>query len=176
MYNYTITGNEKWIYFENPKKSWVDPGAPSTSTARANRFGRKTMLRIWWDQRSVAYNELLNPKLLNVTNNNWPIWIEELTCLKIVQNTERGNTKSFFFMTMLHHVWQNRFATRTSIQLGSSIPCCFLTRLGSFKLTLLCIDGSRTCWAAFWFVRRWEKMSRWMVRSKRERILRTWYS
>ena len=41
-----VTGDEKWIYFENPKrkKSWVDPGAPSTSTARPNRFGRKMML------------------------------------------------------------------------------------------------------------------------------------
>ena len=31
-----VTGDEKWIFFENPKrkKSWVDPGAPSTSTAR----------------------------------------------------------------------------------------------------------------------------------------------
>jgi len=43
-----VTG-EKWIFFENPKckKLWVDPGAPSTSTARPNRFGRKTMLCVW---------------------------------------------------------------------------------------------------------------------------------
>ena len=36
-----VTGDEKWIYFANPrrKKSWVVPGAPSTSTARPNRFG-----------------------------------------------------------------------------------------------------------------------------------------
>jgi len=41
-----VTGDEKWIFFENPKrkKSWIDPGAPSTSTARSNRFGRETML------------------------------------------------------------------------------------------------------------------------------------
>ena len=33
-----VTGEEKWIYFENLKsrKSWVDPGPPSTSTARLN--------------------------------------------------------------------------------------------------------------------------------------------
>jgi len=45
-----VTGDEKWIYFENPKrkKSWVDPGAPSTSIVRPNRFGRK-MLYVWWD-------------------------------------------------------------------------------------------------------------------------------
>jgi len=41
-----VTGDEKWIYFENPKRkrSWVTPGEPSTSTARPNRYGRKTML------------------------------------------------------------------------------------------------------------------------------------
>jgi len=50
-------------FFENPKrkKSWVDPGAPSTSTARSNRFGRKTMLCVWWDQKGMVYYELLKP-------------------------------------------------------------------------------------------------------------------
>nr|KAF6369424.1 hypothetical protein mMyoMyo1_010762 [Myotis myotis] len=58
-----VTGDEKWIYFENPKctKSWVDPGRPSTSTARPNRFGKKTMLCVWWDQEDVVYYELLKP-------------------------------------------------------------------------------------------------------------------
>ena len=58
-----VTGDEKWIFFENPKrkKSWIDPGAPSTSTARPNRFGRKTMLCVWWNQKGVVYYELLKP-------------------------------------------------------------------------------------------------------------------
>ena len=58
-----VTGDEKWIYFENPKrkKSWVDQGQPSTSTAKPNRFGRKIMLCIWWDQKGVVYHELLKP-------------------------------------------------------------------------------------------------------------------
>jgi len=37
------------------------PGAPSTSTAKPNRFGRKTMLCVWWDQKGVVYYELLKP-------------------------------------------------------------------------------------------------------------------
>jgi len=49
----TITGNEKWIFFENPKrkKSWVDPGAhrPQDRIALARRrcsvFGR--IRRVW---------------------------------------------------------------------------------------------------------------------------------
>ena len=70
-----VSGDEKWIYFENPKrkKSWVDPGALSTSTARPNRFGRKRMLCVWWYQKGVIYYELLKPGerlMLDATNNN----------------------------------------------------------------------------------------------------------
>ena len=59
-----VTGHEKWIYFENPKhkRSWVTPGdESSTSTARSNRYRRKTMLCVWWDQKGVIYYEFLKP-------------------------------------------------------------------------------------------------------------------
>jgi [histone H3]-lysine36 N-dimethyltransferase SETMAR len=51
-----VTGDEKWIYFENPKRkgSWVSRGEQSTSTARPNRYGRKTMLCVWWDQKGAV--------------------------------------------------------------------------------------------------------------------------
>jgi len=57
-----VTGDEKWICFQNPKrkKSWVDPAQPSTSSSRPNRFGRKTVC-VWWDQEIVIYYELLKP-------------------------------------------------------------------------------------------------------------------
>ena len=42
-----VTGDEKWIYSA--------PGEPPTSTTRPNRYGRKTMLCIWWDQKGVIY-------------------------------------------------------------------------------------------------------------------------
>nr|KAF6378977.1 hypothetical protein mMyoMyo1_009847 [Myotis myotis] len=56
-----VTGDEKWISFENPKytKSWVDPGQPSASTARPNCFRKETMLCVWWDQEGVVYYEFL---------------------------------------------------------------------------------------------------------------------
>ncbi|QQP49596.1 Transposase, partial [Caligus rogercresseyi] len=52
-----------WIYFENLKcnESWVTPGELSTSTPRPTRYGRKTMLCVWWDQKGVIYYELLKP-------------------------------------------------------------------------------------------------------------------
>ncbi|GFW25179.1 mariner Mos1 transposase [Trichonephila clavipes] len=56
-----VTGDEKWIYFENPKRnrSYVDPGQPSKLTARPNRFGCKTMLCISGNQEGPIYYELL---------------------------------------------------------------------------------------------------------------------
>lgn len=58
-----VTGDEKWIYFENPKrrKSWLSRGEASTSTAKPNRFGRKAMVCVWWDQKGIVYFELLKP-------------------------------------------------------------------------------------------------------------------
>lgn len=54
-----VTGDEKWIHYDNPKrkKSWGPPGHASTSTAN----GKKLLLCIWWDQLGVAYYELLKP-------------------------------------------------------------------------------------------------------------------
>ncbi|UYV65578.1 SETMAR [Cordylochernes scorpioides] len=58
-----VTGDEKWIHYDNPKhrKSWVKPGHASTSTAKPNIHGKKLMLCIWWDQLVVIYYELLQP-------------------------------------------------------------------------------------------------------------------
>ena len=58
-----VTGDEKWIYFENPKRkrSWVTPSKPARSTARPNHYGRKTMLCVWWDRKYVIYYEQLKP-------------------------------------------------------------------------------------------------------------------
>lgn len=58
-----VTGDEKWIYFDNAKrkKSWVDPGQPSTFTIKRNIHGMKALLCIWWDQKGVLYYELLKP-------------------------------------------------------------------------------------------------------------------
>ncbi|UYV73998.1 SETMAR [Cordylochernes scorpioides] len=58
-----VTGDEKWIHYDNPKrrKSWVKPGHASTSTAKPNIHGKKLMLCIWWDHLGVIYYKLLQP-------------------------------------------------------------------------------------------------------------------
>lgn len=70
-----ITGDEKWIYFDNPKrkKSWVNPGQAATSIPKRNIHGKKAMLCIWWDEEGVIYYELLSPNetITEIgTNNN----------------------------------------------------------------------------------------------------------
>jgi len=56
-----VTGDKKWIYFNNPKrkKSWMDLGQSSTSTPKQNIHGHKAMFCIWWDMQSVIYYKLL---------------------------------------------------------------------------------------------------------------------
>ena len=55
----TVTGDEKWVYYENPKrqKAWVLPWEPGPSTPKRNIHAQKVMLGIWWDQEGMVYHE-----------------------------------------------------------------------------------------------------------------------
>ena len=59
-----ITGDEKWIYCDNParKKSYVDPGQPSTSIPKRKISTDEVMLYVWWDLKGILYYELLQSK------------------------------------------------------------------------------------------------------------------
>lgn len=58
-----ITGDEKWIHYDNPKRksAWVMPGEAGPSTPKRNIHSSKVMLCIWWDVKGVVYYELLKP-------------------------------------------------------------------------------------------------------------------
>ena len=104
---------------------------------------------------------------------------EPFPALKKVRKTPKnGNTKSFFFMSMLHHIRfdYKRLTSHWKHSAGTFYSCDLLTRFCFLRLRLFYNDGSRICWVALWFVRRCEKMARWMVRSKRGRLLLAWYS
>ena len=133
------------------------------------------MLCVWWDQKGVIYYELLKPGE-TVNTKRYQQQLIDLNRSLLKKRLEYQKRQGHFSpwqcsitygKTSLGHVG--------STQLGSSTPCGLLIRLGSFRLRLVCIDGSRTCWAALWFIRRCEKMTRWMVRGKRGRFLLAWY-
>ncbi|GBP07964.1 Mariner Mos1 transposase [Eumeta japonica] len=56
-----VTGDKKWIHYDNPKrrKSWGYTGHASTSTAKPNIHSSKVMVSIWWDQLDIVYYESL---------------------------------------------------------------------------------------------------------------------
>ena len=63
------TEDEKWIFYDNPKKKkyYVKPGqslpSTSTSTPRPNIQSSKIMHCIWWYQQGLVY-ELLKPDFI----------------------------------------------------------------------------------------------------------------
>ncbi|UYV76331.1 SETMAR [Cordylochernes scorpioides] len=74
-----VTSDEKWIHFSNPtrQKSWGLPGQFPKQTPRPNRFGKKAMLCVWWDQTGIAYFELLKPgKTVNTSRDEQQMQFE----------------------------------------------------------------------------------------------------
>jgi len=56
-----VTGNEKWIHYDNLKRKKSLGKSGHASTTGSNIYGSKLMLCIWWDQEGVVYYELLQP-------------------------------------------------------------------------------------------------------------------
>ena len=154
--------------FENPKRkrSWVDRRSePPTSTTRSNRYGGKTMFCVWWDQKGVIYYELLKTWVHTATTNDR---FESSFTWKTTRISKKATTKQFCFMIMHHHIQQNRSRKR----LKSSVGKYFRTRLTHQtwprRLLFICIDGARTFWPAFHFLRNVRKwLDDWFASKER---------
>ena len=96
-----VTGDEKWINYDNPKrkKSYVKPGQPAKSTAKPNIHGRKVILCIWWDQKSMLYYELLKPG----ETINWERYRTQLICLKRAIAVKRPGYATRHEAIISHH-------------------------------------------------------------------------
>lgn len=98
--NRMITGDEKWITYENivRKRAYCEPGKPSPSTSKPNLTLNKRMLCIWWDIRGPIHYELLKPN----EKLNSEKYCQQLDNLKIAVQEKRPamfNRKDI----ILHH-------------------------------------------------------------------------
>lgn len=58
-----ITGDEKWVKYENikRKRSWSKAGDPPQTTPKPGLTAKKVMLSVWWDWKGIVHYELLQP-------------------------------------------------------------------------------------------------------------------
>ncbi len=59
-----VTGDEKWIYYDNPgkRKQWLSPDQAPIAMPKPEVHQKKAMLCVWWDQKGIIHYELLEPK------------------------------------------------------------------------------------------------------------------
>jgi histone-lysine N-methyltransferase SETMAR len=57
-----VTGDEKWVLYENPKRrsQWLLKGQQPVPTPKPGLHPRKVLLCIWWDWRGIIHQELLD--------------------------------------------------------------------------------------------------------------------
>ncbi|UYV62360.1 hypothetical protein LAZ67_2000267 [Cordylochernes scorpioides] len=96
-----VTSDEKWIHFSNltRQKSWGLLGQFPKQTPRPNRFGKKAMLCIWWDQTGVVYFELLKPgKMVNTSR-----YEQQMRSLREALNEKRPEWREKHNNLILQH-------------------------------------------------------------------------
>ena len=113
-----ITGDEKWIYFDNPKrkKSYVDLGQPSTSIPK-----RKISTHFFvFDLKRILYYELLQAKrtvtaerycqqlnhLSKVLDEKRPFTGHRLHLLKLLHNNARPHIAKTVRQTLMSLGWE----------------------------------------------------------------------
>ena len=140
MHHTVIQGMKVDLFWESQvQKSWVNQGAPYTSITRPNRFGKKTMVCVWWNHRGVVYCELFKP-WETINTKRYQQHLTDSNRSLFEKSPERGNIKLFFFVLRSITCVKTALCHLGSTQIGSSTPCGLLARLGSFRLPLDSID------------------------------------
>ena len=142
-----VTGDKKWIYFDNPKrrKTICDSDELSTSTPKRNIHREKTMLCIWWNQKGVVYHELLKSGQ-TVTGD---LYQEQIIHLSQALHRKRPEYKTRQHKVILLQRSASRYKTCQenvkNTSLGSATSCGLFTGLCPFRLSLVSTDDTRTC-------------------------------
>ena len=95
------------------KKSWVDPGQPSTSIPQQKIHMKKVLLCIWWDIKGVLYYELLE-RSQTVTAERYS---RQLNTLNEVLDEKRPITGQESWKVMLLHDNARPYVIRATQQI-----------------------------------------------------------
>lgn len=95
-----VTGDEKWVTYDNVKRkrSWSKAGEASQTVAKPGLTSRKVLLCVWWDYKGIIHYELL-PSGKTINSD---VYCQQLTRLKQAIDRKRpelANRKGVVF----HH-------------------------------------------------------------------------
>ena len=95
-----VTGDEKWIFYDNPKKKkyYANPVAIDFNINTTAEHGSKIMLYIWWDQKDLVSMSCWNLAipLRTIGIDSFVMHYE-----KNGRSTSKDMIKLFFFTTTL---------------------------------------------------------------------------
>ena len=172
--NRMITGDEKWITYNNivRKRAYYEPGKPSPSTSKPNL--NKRMLCIWWDIRGPIHYELLKPN----EKLNSEKYCQQLDNLKTAVEKKRPamlNRKNI----ILHHDNARLYpalGTRQKIAEVNSVAPTIFPEHSTLWLSLVFIltkffDGQkiqkwrrcRTSTGSIFRIKRWNIFQKWDI-------------
>jgi len=139
-----VTGDEKWVHYDNPKrrKSWRVPGHASIDgQTEYSRLQGYALYLVGPAQRSVLWTVKTDWNNHRRSKRNWCVWAEHWKTNAI----QRDTIKWFCSMTMLdpmlrkwsRHTWKrwNRKSYPTGRILQTLLP-----------LTITCFDQWHTAW------------------------------
>lgn len=132
-----VIGNEKWIYYDNPKLKKY--GKPVKSTPKRNIHVNKVML--WWDQKGILYYERL-PSGENVKR---PLYRTQLNHLKRSLKEKRQTRQE---SVIFHHEnagHMQRFQSKTIWIIVDRKFCPTRLIVRTWRCpTITCFDRCRT--------------------------------
>lgn len=159
----------KWIIdvLHNPKQnlSKVDTTQPSAYSSKWNRFGRKVVLCVWWDQQGIVYDKLLKlGETVSVQSYEKYLFILNSSILDKYLFIGKDVIRWFFFTTTYH--CSRLFCSRTTYNLSTwgatplrvlNVPFFFslpnIFGHGSHNLrvafSLICISTNVAWWVLF---------------------------
>ena len=163
-----MTGNEKWIHYDNFKhrKSWANPSHASTSVAKLNIYGSKLLRCICLDQLGVVYYEQLK---LTKTITRDPYWLQLMHLSWVLKKKWLLYEQRHDKVILQHdnarpHVEKSVKTYSETLRWEVLPPSAVFTRHCPIWLSLVLIDGTWPSWAALSFLWRCQKwVNTWLA-------------